>query len=135
MAKISVVKQLSELAIAKLESSGITAAQAIELGFTSCANANTLHGSFEALPALILPYGRSDRPNHPDFYRVRYLGDMPVSFGNLNKKPQRYTQPPGTGVCAYLASVVDWDAIREDVTEPLVITEGELKAAKACLEQ
>src|SRR5205085_336378 len=39
-----------------------------------------------------------------------------------------------TGVCAYFPQLVDWEALRKDPTEPLLLTEGELKAAKATAE-
>jgi hypothetical protein len=47
-------------------------------------------------------------------------------------KPSRYTQPRNTGVCAYFPQLTNWEALAsKDPDEPLLITEGELKAAKA----
>src|SRR3546814_4702371 len=37
----------------------------------------------------------------PQFFRLRYL-ETPTDFAALaEKKPQRYIQPPGSGLCAY----------------------------------
>ena len=41
-------------------------------------------------------------------------------------------QPQGTGSAAYFPKCVDWKEILNDVEQPLIITEGELKASKAC---
>lgn len=108
----------------------------------SVANAATLHSAFEALPALVLPYYGSDgkpmkaHPAWPDFYRIRYLAEAAKGFSDVAKdvKPQRYSQPPNTGVCAYLPLNTDWTDLERDPDQPLMITEGELKAAKACQE-
>ena len=43
-------------------------------------------------------------------------------------------KPSETGVCAYFPTNVDWKPILPNVDAPLIITEGELKAAKACKE-
>jgi len=73
-------------------------------------------------------------PKWPDFYRVRYLGKDGSFKGQTQAKESRYTQPANTGVCAYLPPIVDWEAIRKDAAETILITEGELKAAKATAE-
>ncbi len=66
------------------------------------------------------------------FYRVRFF-DPPVPFGA--KKPQRYWQPPNTLPAFYLPPTLDWGAIAKNPELPLLITEGEKKAAAGCLNE
>ena len=141
-ARLRKVEGLNGSSIDKLEESGITEAEALSLGMYSVANASLLSANFEAQPALVIPYYNAERkpmrahPAWPDFYRMRYLKESNVKgFGDLTEgKKQRYTQPPNTGVCAYLPLCTDWAAIQDAASEPVLITEGELKAAKACLD-
>lgn len=134
------VERLSAAAAAELEKSGITEAQAIALGMYSVDNAFTVDKGFDGVPGLVIPYfdaaGRPMRghPTWPDFFRLRYLKEV-KDFGDVSgKKLKRYVQPGGSAVHAYLANCTDWKAIQNDPTEPVLITEGEKKAAKACLE-
>lgn len=137
VARLRRVEGFSPAAIVKLESSGITEAQALALGMYSVENAAVLAPNFEALPALVIPYYGTDgkpaaaHPTWPDFYRLRYLDSGVKGFA---PKKQRYTQPPNTGVCAYFPSVGEWARIQGDPSEAILITEGEFKAAKATLE-
>lgn len=138
--RVRKIEAFSALVSAKLESSGISEDQAHALGFYETKNAQTLDLSFDESPALVIPYfdasGRPMRPHPswPDFYRIRYLKES-VGFSDVGeKKPQRYSQPPNTGVCAYLPNCQDWKSIQENPREAILITEGELKAAKASLE-
>jgi hypothetical protein len=132
----------NEAAAEKLQSSGLTPEQGEKLGMYSVNTAMQLDDQFESQPALVIPYFDTDRkplkPHKawPDFYRLRYLGEAEVkSFTDATgKKPNRYTQPRNTGVCAYFPTLVDWEALRKDISEPLLITEGELKASKATAE-
>lgn len=132
----------NDAATAKLESSGLSLEQASQLGMYSVNNAMQVDEQFQSQPALIIPY-RDTRglplqaqKNWPDFYRIRYLGETEVKgFAEVaGKKPSRYSQPRETGVCAYFPHLVDWEALRKDPTEPLLITEGEIKSAKATAE-
>lgn len=123
----------------KLLSSGLTSGQADALGMYEVISAAALDKSFEARPALIIPYHGIDKkpmaahPKWPNFYRVRYLGKDTFDFkAAAGEKPQRYVQPPGSGVCAYLPRNADWPQIAPDVSHEVIITEGELKAAAAC---
>lgn len=126
----------------KLESSGLTLEQASQCGMYTVNTATQLDEQFESQPALVLPYfdtnGKPLRahPKWPDFYRLRYLGESQVKgFAEAaGVKPNRYSQPRNTGVCAYFPQLVDWEQIRKDTAEPILITEGELKAAKATAE-
>ncbi len=69
------------------------------------------------------------------FWRARYLAPGATSFGSLSEKSQslRYIQPPHTSAYAYFPQNYKWAPLLEKpVIERLFITEGELKAAKAC---
>lgn len=123
----------------KVLSSGLTTAQAEALGMYEVVSAAMLDPSFEAKPALVIPYYGPDKkllsshPKWPNFYRLRYLGKGPIDFKEIaGEKPQRYAQPPGSGVCAYFPRNADWPVIAEDPEYDIIITEGELKAAAAC---
>jgi hypothetical protein len=122
----------------KLLSSGLTSAQGGALGMYEVVSAALLDKSFEARPALVIPYFDPDKkplkshPSWPDFYRVRYLDKGAFGFKEAaGEKDQRYGQPPRTGVCAYMPLTTDWKNIRDDVDYDIIITEGELKAAAA----
>ena len=76
------------------------------------------------------------------FYRFRYLEyDNGKGFGKLvhqngngapHKHDVRYVQPSDKPPQLYLPPTVPWAKIAKDVSVPLVITEGELKAACGC---
>lgn len=130
------------LGLAKLELSGLDQDDAETLGYQFLGGEETakLHDSYKPLPAIKIPYfGVDGKPlsswtGHPQFYRLRYL-DTANDFSKLTtEKPKRYVQEPDSGVCAYYPRNADWLEIALDVTIPLLITEGELKAAKACKE-
>lgn len=127
---------------AKLESSGLTIEDAKILGMLplNAAQTQQLHGSFKSLISMRLnyldPFGEplSDWPKAPPFYRIRYL-EQGTDFSNLaEKKPPRYVQEPNTAPVAYYPSNCDWPELLDDPDRPIILTEGELKAAKACKE-
>lgn len=96
--------------------------------------------SWDARPGLVIPYFGVDgkplapRPEWPPFYRLRYLGKQPTDFKTAaGVKPPRYVQPPRSSVCAYFPKVIDWAALAKNPGDDVIITEGELKAAAACL--
>ncbi len=135
---------LLTLAREKLKSSGLTLEDGDRLGIEPLDAVQTaaLHASFNAVPSLKINYydldGRplTSWPKHPPFYRVRYL-DAPNDFAKATEgKAMRYAQEPDSGVCCYFprGTVVDWPTVATDPTQSLLITEGELKAAKACVE-
>lgn len=122
------------LARAKWQGSGLSDDVAARLHFTPCTPEETaaLGAEFHATEAVKLPYfdftGRET-----EFFRVRYLGKLPGFLASA-AKPQRYAQPKGTLNEVYLPPVLDkpWQAVAEDPSTPVYITEGELKAACAC---
>lgn len=132
-------EDVTALAEAKLASSGLTKEDAKKLGITwlTCEEVKTLHKNHFYLPALKIAYKDPltkkplvPKPNHPEFYRLRALRDpvpMPKDFA-------KYLQEPNTGTSAYFPASMDWSAILDDWHVPLIVTEGELKAAKTCKE-
>lgn len=133
-------------AVAKLESSGLSVEDAEQLGmsFLRSTVVVTLHTCFKPYDAIHIPYtnphtgkGFHDLIDRPPFYRLRYmLPPQPKSSFGEKKKPLRYMNEPGFDVHAYFPQFaeIDWPAVIEDPSTPLVITEGELKAAKGCKE-
>lgn len=68
-----------------------------------------------------------------EFFRVRYLEDTRKGFAKATaSKPQRYSQPAGTVNEVYMPPMVDWEEVLQNTEIPIVLTEGELKAACAC---
>lgn len=131
-----------ELGLEKLESSGLDFddAKKLRISLLSGVQTSKLHTSFKPLCSLRLDYigpdGKPliDWPGGEPFYRLRYL-ETPTDFAALtDKKPMRYVQEPNTAPVAYYPGNQDWSKIVSDINEPLILTEGELKAAKACKE-
>lgn len=135
----------TDLARDKLLSSGLTMEDMVKLGIEPLGPIATgnLHDSFASKCSMKIPYFGIDgsplqpRPKWPAFYRLRYLEDVedPNSFaGQTDKKKLRYVNEPEAGVAAYFPKLVDWFEIATDPNIPIIITEGELKAAKATKE-
>lgn len=129
-----------QLAEAKLQSSGLTLADAKALGIDVLGPDDTAALGQPTLPALRFNYydmsgaPMKDWPgaDRPPFYRLRFL-EVKKDFNAMNPdaKPLRYVQPAGTMCCAYFPRTQDWAAAFAP-GEPIIITEGELKAACAC---
>lgn len=81
------------------------------------------------LHAYRLPY--FDRDGHPiDFERWRLFPPIRTADGHTRK----YHQPVGSAPHLYLPPLLDWRTVATDPTAPIVITEGEKKAAAGCQE-
>lgn len=128
--------------IKKLKSSGLSLqdAKTLKMKLLQPSETASLHSSFKKVESIQInyldPFGKplSDWPKAPPFYRLRYL-QTPKDFKSLaKKKPVRYVQEPNTCPVAYYPANVDWAIYKDDPSEPLILTEGELKAAKACKE-
>lgn len=136
-------KKALKLGEEKLESSGLDLQDAKKLHISCLGGVETsrLHQSFKNLCSLKLEYrdhnGKplTDWNNCPPFYRVRYL-EQPTDFASITDKKQvRYVQEPNTLPVAYYPSnYTHWAELVADADQPLIITEGELKAAKATKE-
>lgn len=123
-----------ELAAHDLARSGITPDEAQRCGIYPVENARLTYIGFPRVPALVLPYfdPRTRQPMTYDgkpFLRVRFLAEVHNEDGKLI----RYSQPRDSGVHAYFCPAVDWTPLLDNAAIPLVITEGEKKAASACL--
>ena len=138
-----------ELFREKLAESGLDEDDAESLGLelVSAEETAAFGGNFIPCASMKFPYmdklglETSDIANGEPYFRVRYLGNYEkiyhqVRGENGNKKLPKYMQKSQTLPMAYLPHIgdVDWLAISEDVTAPVIITEGELKAAKATKE-
>ena len=140
--KLSYAKEaeLVHLAISKLGSSGLSLEDARQLGIEVAGGTliSELHPSFHPIAALKINYfdldgsPLSDIKGAPPFYRIRYLKTL-TGLEDLVTKPQRYAQIPNTLPLAYFPrGYFDWTELSIDTSQPLIITEGELKAACAC---
>ncbi len=126
----------------KLASSGLTEADMTTYGFVGRTAAQTveLNPALHARSCIHIPYfdpfGRplSDWTGCPQFYRVRYLDGFTSAQALTNAETVRYMQPPNTLPAVYYPKSDDWPSICADVNRPLIITEGEFKAAKAMKE-
>ena len=128
-------------AIDKLASSGLSVEDAKVLGieFLTKEETKALHPDFREMSSLKINYIdpltgllQTDHPGWAPFYRVRFL-IPPDSFAAQGKLARKYMQPPETGACAYFPVIeLRWKEILANASLPLIITEGELKAACAC---
>lgn len=119
------------LALAKLATSGLDAKAARAFGFEFTTRAQTiaLSPTFYPLAALKLNYFLPSGAQ-TDFYRLRYL-EAANGFDALTTKPPRYVQPPKTAPEIYWPKDDVWKRIALDPSQPIHLTEGELKACCA----
>ena len=134
------VDDIPAMARSMLAASGLDMGDAKTLGWTfhSAVETKTLLSTAWPLPSMRIPYFTTEgarvplraRPGWPDFVRYRALRTPVPAPADFNK----YTQESRTGVCAYFPPNADWPSIINDWTKPILITEGEKKAAKGCKE-
>lgn len=116
----------------RLQESGFTDKDATILGLKLLSAKQIEKMKLPAFAGFLIPYHDS-KGKKTGFYRVRYLEDTRTALEQkTDKKPLRYVQSSDTLNEVYLAPSVDWPKILQDASTPLVITEGELKAACAC---
>lgn len=144
MPKLQVVRpfavpdDVEQLAEDKLASSGLTRIDAKLLGMSWLTADEAEDLGLWPLPALKIPYfdpqnpdaPMAAHPKWPAFWRARALREpvpKPADF-------RKYLQPKDTGMSAYFPRTQPWPQIIADPAKPLIITEGELKAAKTCKE-
>jgi hypothetical protein len=142
LGKPSADVKAADLGELKLASSGLDLddAKKLHMSFLGPIATSKLHPAFKALSSLKIDYlgidGKpvSDWPKAPPFYRLRYL-EAGTGFDAISaKKEHRYAQEPYTAPVAYYPGNCDWTKIADNPNVPVIITEGELKAAKACKE-
>lgn len=137
---MSANRALLKMLQVKLESSGLNMADGKQLGFQvlDAKATKALSKNFEARAAFVIPYYEPLSRyalGTPPFYRIRYLTEPPASaFGERPTKVIRYTNERGQRPYAYfpMLQFVAWPQVLSDVETPLLVTEGELKAACAC---
>ena len=84
-------------------------------------------------PAFTIPY--YDWQGKPtDFKRARFLGPLLGFAAATTARALRYCQPYGTKPQLYIPLNPLWPKIRDHQTQPLIITEGEIKAVIAMRE-
>ncbi len=125
-------RTIKQLAQSKWQSSGLSDGHARRLGFRaiSAAEVKRLGARFHEAGALHIPYFDLDG-KQTKFFRVRYLEKLPGAAG-IAKKPQRYDQLPVLQE-VYYPPIHDWRKIAENPKVAVAVTEGELKAACACV--
>lgn len=123
--------QIKKLINEDLERSGIEprAMKKLNLRPLTREEANELAGSKRY--GYVIPYFNPNG-SEKNFWRVRWLEDK-KTFGKAGG--YRYHQPPNSTPHVYFPPVVlNWDGVIKNPDITLTITEGEKKAAKACLE-
>lgn len=86
-----------------------------------------------------IPYFTLDGKLDPAFFRFRFTQTKPstgfAAVADEPEKPRRYAQPSGTPCGVYLPPLLSdtWREIALEPTVPLLVTEGELKAAAGCV--
>jgi len=123
---------LAELFRKKLEYSNIDLGLAKRLKFKLVDKEHSPPGLPVAAGGFIIPY--FDLKGSPtQFWRYRYLEDTRVgTFATqTEEKPLRYAQPGKSINELYLPPLVSWNDVAKNSSQPIVITEGELKSACA----
>lgn len=113
-----------------LHRSGLTEEHARRMRLHYCAESP--EGITPTGAGYVIPYfDRAGRPTA--FYRYRYLVDTRSGFERLSgAKQRRYTQPADSHPQVYWPPFLDWETYAEG-TEPLLLTEGEKKAARSTI--
>jgi len=103
------------------EARNIDDVRAAQLGLelTSGAEVSSLLGFRVPYSGVLVPYPHCNGA----FARIRVLG-APAEY-------PKYLSPRGSTSIAYLPAELDWESVRADTSHPILITEGELKAAEA----
>ena len=132
MSKLTTIPAIKAAMLTKIAQSKLDTTDATKLKFKPYTAAETKALDLPANnPGFLIPYFTFDgKPSK--FWRFRYLEDTRKGFAAMSgRKPLRYVQAKGGVNEVYLAPFVDWRRIAENVDIPLLITEGELKAACA----
>lgn len=138
-----------ELFRTKLAESGLDEDDAESLGLelVSAEDTAAFGKNFIPCASMKFPYydklglETSDIAQGEPYFRVRYLGNYErvyqmIKGESASKKPPKYMQKSQTLPMAYFPRIgdIDWSDLAQDISQPVIITEGELKAAKATKE-
>lgn len=128
--KVTGTKHLEAPFKEKMQGSRLINGQITKLGFKILNAENCPKGLPMQAGGFVIPY--FDIKGKPTkFFRFRYL-EQPERKGFAAlavKKELRYGQAESTINELYLPPLVNWQAVAKDKTLPIIITEGELKAA------
>lgn len=126
--------EVKDRMLAKLATSALTPEDAQIMGLIPTTRAGARRrGLPSATECFIIPYFLlNGKPSK--FFRARFVEDTRKGFDKLaGRKALRYAQPVDSVTEAYLPPLdVNWASIAKTPVVPIVITEGELKAACAC---
>ena len=119
---------------AKIEESKISPDEAKKLCFTPLSADKIPKGTPFQEPGILIPYF-DIRGKKSDFWRLRYLKQPEVKgFAKHAKiKPLKYVQPTNTLNELYLPPLLKWTDVAQDSLTPIIITEGEFKAASSII--
>jgi len=117
-----------------LARSGLNATDAAIMGIEDVSAEWCAEHVLQNVAGYRIPYLDLDRRVIKDFYRVRHFIPAPRTFGGkqVTRSGNKYMQPEGSGVRAYLSALIDWREMLADNSIALTITEGEKKAHAAC---
>ena len=125
--------EITEKMLTKLAGSALDKADAKAMKLEACNKTSARRRALNpAAECFVIPYfdlkGRVTK-----FYRARYVVDTRRGFDKMaGRKALRYIQPANTVTEAYLPPLgVSWASIASNPEVPIIVTEGELKAACA----
>lgn len=125
--------EVRERMLTKLQSSGLAPKDAAAMKLEPCTKAGATRLKLPSISeCFVIPY--FDLKGKPTkFWRARFVVETRKGFDILaGRKALRYVQPGDSVTEAYLPPLgVNWAEVAADPEQPLVITEGELKAACA----
>lgn len=117
----------------KLAGSGLTAAEAKKLHLTTMTAVEVAKLQLPPYAAFRIPYFDL-KGKQRKFFRLRYLEQTLTGFAaQSERKALRYVQPAGTVNDIYLPPFINWQKTAATAEAPIIITEGELKAACSTL--
>jgi predicted transcriptional regulator len=93
-------------------------------------HANLMGNKSIQVPGIAIPYFDIEG-KFTGFVRTKVLGSY-IQAGS--KKPAKYLSIQGSSPRIYFSMLLSWPKIAKDTSIPLVVTEGEFKAIKACQE-
>lgn len=125
--------------LAKLKTSLLSPAHARQLRLEPYVEGHTLPIE-PRMAGFKIPYFKLDGKPDAEFFRFRYLQTKPTSgwrsITEEPEKPRRYAQPAGSQCGVYMPPLLGeftWQHVAQHPEVPIVITEGELKAACGCV--
>jgi len=132
MNRINPAADARKLGLADLKRSGLSPADAkrMKIVFHTVEQTRRLF-PYARQPAMVIPYFDLDGRSRKDMFRARFLGVNRGGFGVPAKFP-KYLQPAGSPSAPYFPPYCNWRKIANEVTQQIVITEGEKKAVAVC---